>query len=91
MVEQGQTLLKIYMTGIGNIMKLVMTFVSRYRETWPLASFEEPLQKAYENDRLVYLTYESVNLLEVPDPQDIYVIGGVVDQGRLKCVTVTQA
>lgn len=89
--ERGQTPLKVSFTGLDNIIKPMMTVVSSNWETWPLPMSEEPLEKVYDKSRLVYLTHDSENLLEALDPQDIYVIGGIVDRGRLKCATFNKA
>lgn len=45
---------------------------------------EEPFEKALPADKVVYLTAESDNVLEVLNPDEYYLIGGLVDHNRLK-------
>ena len=44
-----------------------------------------------DRERLVYLTADSENNITELDPQDVYIIGGIVDRNRYPNLTLNRA
>ena len=49
------------------------------------------MEKVYPGEKLVYLTPDSENLLETVEHDKVYVIGGIVDDNQLKCLSLSKA
>lgn len=90
-VEDGLTPLALSITGIDDVMKPVLTFSAQGWETWPVGLSEKSLAEYHDVSKLVYLTHDSNDVLQQLDPNDVYVIGGIVDRNRLKCATMNKA
>lgn len=81
---------KIALTGIKPGSATDEKFVKHIGvENWHWSRHEADVEEVFseQKDRLVYLTAESENELEELDPNDIYIIGGIVDHNRLKGLT----
>uniref|UniRef100_A0A2M3ZJ33 tRNA (guanine(9)-N(1))-methyltransferase n=1 Tax=Anopheles braziliensis TaxID=58242 RepID=A0A2M3ZJ33_9DIPT len=72
----------------------VQRHLSRYDgyEHWDVKVSSSQLLDIFPRDRLLYLTSESENVLERLEPNDVYVIGGLVDHNRHKghCLRLAQ-
>lgn len=90
-VSEGMTPVKLSITGMDDVIKPVMTFVSKGWETWPLSLSDEPLEAFHDPKQLVYLTHDAEQVLDELNPNDVYVIGGIVDRNRLKNATMNKA
>lgn len=58
---------------------------------WKVFRHADPVEKAFPIEKLVYLTPDSDNLLEVLDHDKVYVIGGIVDDNQLKGLSLEKA
>jgi len=59
---------------------------------WKGVTFsEEPYNKVFEHDDIVYLTAESETVLDVIEADKVYIIGGLVDRNRHKGITHERA
>lgn len=78
--------LQLHFTGIktdGNIHRVLKK--NDGWENWHLKyHFDETHLEAFDNKELVYLTSESDVVLEKLEPQNVYVIGGLVDHNHHK-------
>ena len=45
----------------------------------------------FPHDKIVYLTGDAEEELEEFDPEEVYIIGGIVDHNRLKNITINYA
>ncbi|KAG6609827.1 tRNA (guanine-N(1)-)-methyltransferase [Phytophthora cinnamomi] len=52
--------------------------------SWKIGRHDEPLEKLYDSDKIVYLSPDSENVLETLDPSCVYVVGGIVDRSVRK-------
>ncbi|XP_035775187.1 tRNA methyltransferase 10 homolog A-like [Anopheles albimanus] len=72
----------------------VQRHLSRYDgyKHWDVKVSSSHLLDIFPRERLVYLTSESENVLERLEPNDVYVIGGLVDHNQHKghCLRVAQ-
>jgi tRNA (guanine9-N1)-methyltransferase len=48
-------------------------------------------KKVIDKERFVYLTADSQNVLKELDPNDVYIIGGIVDRNRYINLTLDKA
>lgn len=60
-------------------------------EKTPLRLHEQDITEIIDTKRLVYLTPDSENVLHTFDSKDCYVVGGVVDKGQQKPLTLAKA
>lgn len=90
-VEDDLTPVKLSICGIDDVMKPVMTFAACGWEVWPFAMSQQSLLQMHSQCQVVYLTHDSENVLQSLDPDDVYVIGGIVDRNRLKNATMNKA
>ncbi|KAE9035037.1 hypothetical protein PR003_g8041 [Phytophthora rubi] len=59
--------------------------------SWKIERHEEPLEKLYDAEEIVYLSPDSDNVLETIDPACVYVVGGIVDRSVRKGQTISKA
>ncbi len=81
---------KLVLTGIKTDSVTNKTFQKHIGvDDWFWDKHEEDVEVVYADklDKLVYLTAESENDIEELNPDDIYIIGGIVDHNRLKGLT----
>lgn len=90
-VEGGMTPLALSITGIDDIMKPVLTFVTQGWESWPVVLTEKGLIEHHDVEKLIYLTHDADEVLQTLDPDIVYVVGGIVDRNRLHCATMNKA
>ncbi|XP_019179452.1 PREDICTED: tRNA (guanine(9)-N1)-methyltransferase isoform X2 [Ipomoea nil] len=62
-------------------------------DKWLIEKESRPYIEAFEDQKedLVYLTADSVNVLDELDPKKLYIIGGLVDRNRWKGITMKKA
>ena len=60
-------------------------------EAWPVLKETKPYIEVFPKDELVYLTADSSNTIHKLDPSKVYVVGGIVDRNRYKCLTFNKA
>ena len=90
-VERGQVPMKVSVTGLDDVVKGMLDVTSQNWASWPITMTDMRLERFHERDRLVYLSHDSENVLEELNETDVYVIGGIVDRGRLKRATIDKA
>lgn len=76
--RKSETPVAIHLTSCtSNVFSLLEPFgVSG----WEVATHEQSFDRAFDKSRIVYLTPDSSNVLHELDPQNVYVIGGLVDR-----------
>ena len=52
---------------------------------------EKTAPEGYKKEQLVYLTADSTDEIKDLDPNDVYIIGGIVDRNRHKDLTIKKA
>ncbi|XP_002963803.2 tRNA (guanine(9)-N1)-methyltransferase [Selaginella moellendorffii] len=82
---------RLSLTSLGR-MKQYLENVPGY-QNWKLHREETSYMEVFatRTQDLVYLTADSETILESLDDSKIYIIGGVVDHNRLKCLTLNKA
>ena len=90
-VEEKLTPVSLSITGVDKDIKPFMTTTTSGWESWPLHITEKQVDEIYPKSKLVYLTHDSNHILKELDPNDVYIIGGIVDRNRLKNATKDKA
>lgn len=90
-VDDGLVPIRLSICGIDDVIKPVLSFVANGWQSWPVQLSDKNLVETHDPRRLVYLTHESTDVLEELDPDDVYIIGGIVDRNRLKGATLSKA
>lgn len=90
-VERGERPLALSVAGLGESVRRAMHFTASGWEMWPFPVVEDALTKLHPARNVVYLTHDAEDVLEQLEPNDIYVIGGLVDRNRLKGATLQRA
>lgn len=90
-VEGKLTPVSLSITGVDDIIKPFMTTTASGWESWPLRMTDKQVDEVYPKSRLVYLTHDSDCILQQLNPDDVYIIGGIVDRNRLKNATKNKA
>ncbi|XP_055339510.1 tRNA methyltransferase 10 homolog B-like [Paramacrobiotus metropolitanus] len=60
-------------------------------DNYKIKVFEDPLEKVFQKEELVYMSPDSPNILERIDPSKVYVIGGLVDGTPKRQVSLSRA
>ncbi|EAN31414.1 tRNA (Guanine-1)-methyltransferase family protein [Theileria parva strain Muguga] len=60
-------------------------------ENWTCQLTYESLENIYEPEKIVYLSADSEHVIEDLSPDEVYVIGGIVDRNRLNGITYNKA
>lgn len=82
---------RIYITSCNGRLAEGMSTVSGHA-TWPGISFhDDSYLKLFPKEEIVYLTSDSPNEIDRLDSNCKYIIGGIVDHGRLKNLTYDDA
>jgi tRNA (guanine9-N1)-methyltransferase len=81
----------LYLTGIEGDVGKGLHKINGFK-AWPgVQSTEVAYEEMFPQDKLVYLTADSDNILESMDTEKVYIIGGIVDHNRLKNITANKA
>ena len=82
---------RIYITSCNGRLAEEMSTICGH-DTWPGISFhEDNYLKFFQKEDIVYLTSDSPHEIDELDPNCNYIIGGIVDHGRLKNLTYEDA
>lgn len=79
-------------TSLAGTTRSILDKVDGFPDGWRgFKCDEKSMEDVLDKSKLVYLTSDSPNVLEEPDNNKIYVIGGIVDRNRLKRATIDRA
>lgn len=56
-------------------------------QNWDVIPHKESFIELFDKDKIIYLTSESENVLDVLEKNAVYIIGGLVDHNHHKCLT----
>ncbi|KAH7817711.1 putative tRNA methyltransferase 10 [Monocercomonoides exilis] len=75
--------LQLHLTSFkGNIEEYIEKLTGF--QTWNILKHKESFIDVFDKDKIVYLTSDSPNEIVQFDPNEVYIIGGMVDHNRLK-------
>ncbi|CAO1410358.1 unnamed protein product [Diamesa hyperborea] len=59
---------------------------------WDITAHEKPFNEIFDKSKIIYLSSESDNVLDVLEPDAVYIIGGLVDHNfyKGKCLKLAQ-
>lgn len=90
--------LRLCLFGVTGVLKDKLAKISGFNE-WPIERFEQTIDVAndtcsdlkYPSDKIIYLTADSDVELTSLKSDEMYVIGGIVDRNRYKCLALNRA
>lgn len=90
-VEDGRDPLRLSVTGLDTRVEEVMSKHTAGWEDWPILMTKKTLVETHAKADVVYLTHDAEEVLSELHPENVYVIGGIVDRNRLKGATLEKA
>lgn len=75
----------------GKSFEMVEKYMPNIRTTVPMLMSEDCFTTVYRREKMLYLSPDSENELLTYDPDDIYVLGAVVDKRESLPLTLTKA
>lgn len=73
----------MHLTSLKGAVLDALTRVNGSTESWKVFRHEQPFYEVFDKSQLVYLSPDSPNVLEDLKANEIYVIGGLVDDNKL--------
>ncbi|XAR65764.1 tRNA (guanine(9)-N(1))-methyltransferase [Bertholletia excelsa] len=82
----------LWLTGCQGEMDIQLKRLPGF-DKWIIEKEDRPYIEAFHDhkEQLVYLSADSVNVLDELDPTKIYIVGGLVDRNRWKGITLNKA
>lgn len=83
--------LNIFVSGVDDRLQGILQKMNC--QHWAINfMYKQKYIEAFEDkEKLVYLTADSENLIDVLDPNMTYIVGGIVDHNRYKLLTYKKA
>lgn len=90
-VMEGHRPVSLTICGVDESVRPMMNTTANGWELWPILVTDASLTAMHDTSKIVYLTHDAEEVLHTLSPDDVYVIGGIVDRNRLKGATWEKA
>lgn len=89
-IKKSEMPFKLYLSDFHDDIKMRLEKMSGFND-WVIYKDERPFHELFDKKDLIYLSADSPNTINSLDSSKVYIIGGIVDRNRYKCLTYDRA